>query len=105
MNVKAILLGLLMLDFAGLTIYAFVTQDMFAFLGEMLQSAWGIQVVAEILIAVTFAAVWTYQDARKRGINPMPFIILTFCLGITGPLAYLFRLQFEKKEKALPQVA
>ena len=51
MNVKAILLGLLMLDFAGLTIYAFVTQDMFAFLGEMLQSAWGIQVVAEILIA------------------------------------------------------
>ncbi|MGD9200293.1 MAG: hypothetical protein PVI26_01915 [Chitinispirillia bacterium] len=104
MKFKTILIGLLMLDMAGVTIYAYVTENIFAFTGVLLKSAWGIQVIADILVALFCCAVWIYKDAKKRGLNPIPYFILTLLLGSVGPLTYFFLIQFKTDRLVQTQV-
>jgi hypothetical protein len=52
--------------------------------------SWGAgQVFADLVIALTLACVWMVADARTRGVNPWPFVLLTLAAGSFGPLVYL----------------
>ena len=43
----------------------------------------------DIVIALGLACIWMYLDARKRGSNAIPYIIVTLLIGSAGPLLYL----------------
>ena len=49
----------------------------------------GIQVLVDLVIACGLAAVCMIIDARKRGVNPWGYVVLTLFLGSIGPLSYL----------------
>jgi len=51
-------------------------------------------------IALSLVMVWMWQDARKQGIAPLPYVILTLTLGSIGPLCYLVR-RFSKTPQLL----
>jgi hypothetical protein len=55
------------------------------------KSPWAMQVAIDLCIACWFSAMWMRQDARKRGISAMPFLIALPFLGSIATLAYVVR--------------
>ena len=93
MSKKEIGLWLVTADFVCLTVYAMFTQGYFAFVPIAIEfassSVWGVQILADFLIALSVALGWVVADARKRGLPYLPYVALTLTLGSIGPLAYL----------------
>jgi hypothetical protein len=52
--------------------------------------SWGAaQVFADLVIALALACLWMIPDARERGLNPWPFVVVTILGGSFGVLFYL----------------
>lgn len=91
MNKKQIALAVLLADFSALTAYV-VAQHGYVGLFEVLFSSWaGILVLVDLTIALGMVVAWMWQDARQRGVNPIPYAVLTLGFGSVGPLLYLIR--------------
>lgn len=53
------------------------------------QTYGGMQVLVDLVIALTLVMVWMWRDAKATGRNVWPWIIATLALGSFGPLVYL----------------
>jgi hypothetical protein len=91
MNAKQIILGLVLLDFTGLTAYAVYSYGLVGFFDAVTANVATTCAFADLLIALSLIMVWMWQDARDRGWSPMPYVLLTLGLGSVGPLVYLIR--------------
>lgn len=83
---------LLLIGFAALNIYAVVAgglSGLMGFLGNL--GPWGTLAVVDLLIALTVALAFIWQDARSRAVNPLPYVALTLLTGSIGVLVYLVR--------------
>ena len=49
----------------------------------------GLQVLADLSIALLMVLAWLWQDARANARNPYPWVVLTLAAGSFGPLLYL----------------
>lgn len=58
----------------------------------------GLQVLIDLVIALSFFMVWMWNDAKVQKKNPWPWIILTLIAGSFGPLFYLI---FRKQDQAV----
>ncbi len=91
MNRKEFWLILLVL-FAGINVFAFVFGTLGG-LGVYLRDLgpWGILATSDLLIALIIGIGWMWSDARRRGITPLPYLLLTLATGSLGLLVYLTR--------------
>ena len=49
----------------------------------------GAQVLADLVIALSFVMSWVYRDARAKGRAYVPWVVATLLLGSFGPLLYV----------------
>lgn len=83
----------------ALTLGAFVLLNIYAFAGGLQGlldfvtegDRWTLLVVCDVGIALSLISVWIFQDARRRGVSPMPYLALTWTTGSIGPLVYLLK--------------
>ena len=54
-----------------------------------LKSFGGAKVPVDLVIALTLVLAWMWHDAKARGRNIRPWIVLTLPAGTIGPLRYL----------------
>jgi hypothetical protein len=67
-----------------------IAQDGYlGFVPPALDGRWGTQVFLDLCISLTLATLWLVPDAKRRGINPWPFVASLLPLGSIGALAYL----------------
>lgn len=59
------------------------------FLWLALDSAPGIQVFADLAIALGIVFAWMWRDAEDRGRSALPWIVFALGFGSLGPLGYL----------------
>ena len=52
---------------------------------------WSLQVALDLVIATFIVGSWLRADARKHGINPLPFLLALPFLGSIAALAYVVR--------------
>ena len=53
---------------------------------------WGTaQVLCDLVTTSLLAMIWMVNDARERGLNAWPFVVVTLLAGSFGPLLYLLR--------------
>lgn len=52
---------------------------------------WTYTLIADLFISLGLIASWMIADARAKGRNSVPYVVLTFTLGSIGPLLYLLR--------------
>ena len=45
--------------------------------------------LTDLTIMCVLGCTWMVADGRARGINPWPFVLITFVAGSFGPLTYL----------------
>jgi hypothetical protein len=75
--------------FGALTVAALLEYGVWGILAPHLQSLAGGQVFADLVVAIVLIQFWIVQDARARGKNPLPWIVLSLLAGSFGPLLYL----------------
>jgi hypothetical protein len=88
MNVKRALAGLVLIDFVLFTGWILFTQESWPLITELLQNPWGLQVSIDLCLAALFASSWIHADARRRGLNPWPWILAMIPTGSISLLAY-----------------
>jgi hypothetical protein len=88
---KQIALSVVLFDFAALTAYAVAQYGIVGLFELCLANAATITLFADLLIALSLVTAWMWQDARARGISPLPYVALTLGFGSVGPLLYLIR--------------
>lgn len=92
MSAKRLGLSLLLLAFLSLSLYA-VSQ--YGYLGFFVAAAFAnattFTAFTGLVIALGLVTVWMWADPCERGVNPIPYVVLTLVLGSVGPLLYLLR--------------
>ena len=83
------LIAVTLVLFGALTAAALWQHGYWGILAPHFQSFGGGQVLADLMIALTLVMAWMWQDARARGRNVWPWLVLTLVAGSFGPLGYL----------------
>lgn len=89
MNWKIGLIILALLDFAALSLWAMYEVGYVGIFAAGLSSPGAMQILADVIILALLACLWLVADARARGLNPWPYVVITLCAGSFGPLLYL----------------
>jgi uncharacterized protein DUF2834 len=100
MNTTQLGLAAVLIGFSAFSGYAVYQYGYLGLFEQGLANAATIQVFLDLMIALSLVMVWMWQDARKQGIAPLPYVILTLILGSIGPLFYLVR-RFSKTPQLL----
>lgn len=98
---KRIAVAVVLAGFVALSAYAVARHGYVGIFTQHLTSAAGVQVLVDLVIALTIVMAWMWQDARRHDINPVPYVLLTLGLGSIGPLAYLVH-RFGRETAAAP---
>jgi hypothetical protein len=85
---KLILLAVLV-PFSALSLLALWQHGYWGLFEPALRSTGAAQVLVDLAIALGLVLVWLFRDARQRGRNPWPWLLLTLAAGSFGPLLYL----------------
>lgn len=77
--------------FGAFSTWVAVTQGYLGFLDIAGRSWWALQMLLDLVLALSFAVGWMISDARKRQIATWPYLAATVFLGSIGILAYCVR--------------
>lgn len=91
MNAKRLVLGIVLLAFSGLTAWATAVYGVRGIIDGVTANGVTLLLLTDLTIALSLVLTWLWQDARDRGVSPLPYVALTLCFGSVGPLLYLFR--------------
>ncbi len=84
-----LLLSLLLAAFSAFSAVALWRHGYWGLFEGQLQSLAGLQVLADLVIALGLFLAWMWRDARASGRNPWPWLLLTLGAGSIGALLYL----------------
>jgi len=90
----ALFAALVLAVFGAFSIWVVVTQGVFGFIEVAGRAPWALQMLIDLVIALSFAIGWLIGDARKRRIAAWPYVMATLVLGSLGVLAYCVRRSF-----------
>ncbi len=79
----------ILIPFTVLSLYAVYKVGYVGIFDYHRHSPAGWQVFADLVIACVLILVWLIPEAKKNGINPWPYVVITVFLGSFGPLLYL----------------
>ena len=96
------LLVLVLAAFGALSTVALAQVGYLGLFMPALQSIAGLQLFADLAIALALAIVWMVANARHSGRNPWPWVVATLLLGSFGPLGYLLAGALRGRRSPLP---
>lgn len=101
MSVRFSILLVVIVLFGALTAAALMDVGYLGILAPHFQSWGGGQVFADLVILAVLAILWMVADARERGLNPWPFVVITLGFGSFGPLFYLVLREMRGRDQRL----
>jgi hypothetical protein len=90
----AVLAAALLAVFGAFSGWVVITRGYFGFVALAGRERWALQMLMDLVIALTVAVGWMSADARKRRIAIWPYVVATVVLGSIGVLAYCVRRGF-----------
>lgn len=75
--------------FSAFTFWVLAQTGLVGFYEQLLATPAGMQVFADIAIALVLVLAWMWRDAASSGRRFWPYAIVTLALGSLGPLLYL----------------
>ena len=91
MTKKQWVIAIVLADFLALNVWVVMQYGYMGFVREVLSSVPAIAVLVDLTIALTLVGIWMWNDAKRRGIAVVPYLIVGLFLGSVGPLLYLLR--------------
>ncbi|HEY5926487.1 MAG TPA: DUF2834 domain-containing protein [Kofleriaceae bacterium] len=83
--------ALVLAAFGAFSIWVAAGYGFTGFLSLAAREPWALQMLLDLAIACSFAIGWMLHDAKKRGIKPWPYVVLTIFTGSVGVLVYVVR--------------
>ena len=83
--------ALVLAVFGVFSIWVVATHGYFGFIQLAGREPWALQMLIDLVIALSVAVGWMIGDARKRRIATWPYVVATVALGSIGILAYCVR--------------
>ncbi len=96
MNGKQFVLEIVLVAFLGFSGYAVYEHGLVGLFDLVLANSATTLAFTDLLIALTLVSIWVIQDARAKGISPVPYLLVTLALGSAGPLLYLIRREWAR---------
>jgi hypothetical protein len=90
------LIAIVLILFGALSAVAVWQHGYLGIFVSELQSTAGMQVLADLVIALSLFLVWMWRDAKAIGRNPWPWLVVTLAIGSFGPLLYLLTRKSEE---------
>ncbi len=75
--------------FGAFSLWVCVTVGYFGFLRSAAHDVWSLQMLLDLVIALSFVVGWMVRDAKRRGVASWPHVVATVVLGSIGVLAYV----------------
>ncbi|HYB98089.1 MAG TPA: DUF2834 domain-containing protein [Candidatus Limnocylindrales bacterium] len=91
MNLKQIGLLFVLAEFAAFTGYVLYHYGVVGLFEAATANAATMQIMFDLVLALTFFTIWMIGDARQKGINPLPYLMLVLTTGSIGAMIYLIR--------------
>ena len=91
MNARRLVLGIVLLAFSGMSAWVTAIYGVRGIIEGATANGVTLLLFADLSIALGLVLMWLWQDARERGVSPLPYVALTLSFGSVGPLLYLFR--------------
>lgn len=88
MNWKQMVVALVFVEFAAFTGWAFYSMGWTGSWGAAFATAANVQVALDLTLGLAVGVGLMWADARRSGINPMPYAVVTCLTGSFGLLAY-----------------
>ncbi len=92
--------ALVSLVFLAFSIRVIAAEGLFGFLDDHLRSGWGMQVGIDLVLAASTGMFLASGLARKYGVRPLPWILLTLATGSIGLLAFVARILYARENAA-----
>ena len=105
MNWKRALLGVTLLVFLEMTFMAVYEHGYMGFFDLALANSATSLLFFDLVICLTLIAVWMVPDARARGRNPWPYLLIALFFGAAGPLIYLIVREGKNAPAGVPAAA
>ena len=90
----AVVAALVLAVFGAFSLWVVVTHGYFGFIEVARREPWALQMLIDLVIALSVAVGWMIGDARMRRIATWPYVVATVALGSIGILAYCVRRGF-----------
>lgn len=90
------LIAVVLISFSVLSAIALWQHGYLGIFAHEFQNTAGMQVLADLVIALSVFLVWMWRDARAIGRNPWPWLVMTLAIGSFGPLLYLLTRKTEE---------
>ncbi len=103
MNWKVILLIFVLADFGLYSAYTMLEVGYVGIFAAGIANVGAGQIFFDLVIACTLACIWMIQDAKARGTNAWPFVVITLFAGSFGPLLYLLRREWGGSKSTVGQ--
>ena len=94
-------LVLALLLFTGYTATVVVQHGPLGFLDDHAVGGWHLQIFIDLVLSATAFLMLAVPDARRRGLSPWPYVVMTVALGSIGIFTYLVRREFAPKPAPL----
>jgi hypothetical protein len=95
---KTALIVVVWLAFTAFSIVVTVRNGYFGFIELAMREEWGLQVLLDLVIALSLFAGFVVSDAKRRGLRAWPWLVAIVTLGSIGALPYLL---YRRRFKAL----
>lgn len=91
LRIQAAVAGVVLAAFTAFSLWVVDGHGYTGFLSLAGREPWALQMLLDLVIALSFALGWMRADARRRGIAAWPYFAATLGLGSIGILAYVVR--------------
>jgi hypothetical protein len=91
LRIQAFTAAVILAAFSAFSLWVVHGHGYTGFLALAGREPWALQMLLDLVIALSFAIGWMRADARRRGIAAWPYIVVTVFLGSIGVLAYVVR--------------
>jgi hypothetical protein len=91
MNRKQLALSAALIVLLASNAYAVYLYGYIGFFRTVLANFAGVATFVDLIIALVLILAWIGDDARRRNVSAIPYLVLTIALGSVGPLVYLIR--------------
>ena len=94
MNIRIALILAILAGFGAYSLYAMWQVGYLGIWQAGIANVGSLQVLLDLVIVCSLACFWMIGDARAKGLNPWPFVLITVAAGSFGPLTYLLYREF-----------
>lgn len=91
LRIQAFTAAVILAAFGAFSLWVIHGHGYTGFLALAGREPWALQMLLDLVLALSFALGWLRADARRRGIAAWPYFAATIFLGSIGVLAYVVR--------------